>query len=110
MKIIVLLLFITLSGYHLHGQLTGGRENSQKSPSVSEVGKLSGGIYSGDVNTFTGGHQSSIPLGSVSTLSGLGYTLELNRGSSFSFGSNEPKVKGLLYGDGWELNIPVITV
>lgn len=110
MKIIVLLLFIALTGYQVHGQLTGGRENSQKSPSMSEVGKLSGGIYSGDVNTFTGGHQSSIPLGSVSTLSGLGYTLELNRGSSFSFGSNEPKVKGLLYGEGWELNIPVITV
>ena len=111
MNVRLLSLFITLLvGHHVHGQLTGGRENSQKSPSVSEVGKLSGGIYAGDVNTFTGGHQSSIPLGSVSTLSGLGYTLELNRGSSFSFGSNEPKVKGLLYGDGWELNIPVITV
>ena len=111
MNVRLLSLFITLLvGHQVHGQLTGGRENSQKSPSVSEVGKLSGGIYSGDVNTFTGGHQSSIPLGSVSTLSGLGYTLELNRGSSFSFGGNEPKVKGLLYGDGWELNIPVITV
>ena len=110
MNVRLLSLFITLLGYQVYGQLTGGRENSQKSPSVSEVGKLSGGIYAGDVNTFTGGHQSSIPLGSVSTLSGLGYTLELNRGSSFSFGGNEPKVKGLLYGDGWELNIPVITV
>lgn len=93
-----------------YSQLTGGRENSQKSPSVSEAGSLSGGKYSGDVNIFTGEHQSTVPLRSVSTPSGLIFSLELTRGSSFSFGGNEPNVRGLLYGDGWNLNIPVITV
>ena len=110
MKIFFLSLFLLICGHAANGQLTGGRENGQKAPSASEPGKLSGGIYSGDVNIFTGEYQSSIPLGSVSTPAGMSYSLELSHGSSFSFGSNESAVKGLLYGDGWNLNIPVITV
>ncbi len=106
----LLLVSACVCSLYSHGQLTGGRENGQKAPSVSEPGTLSGGIYSGDVNIFTGEYQSSIPLGSLSTPSGLSYNLELSRGSSFSFGSNEPMVKGLLYGEGWSLNIPVVTV
>jgi hypothetical protein len=109
-QLLISLLLSSFCIFSTYSQLTGGRANSQKNPSASEPGTLSGGTYSGDVNIFTGEHQSSIPLGSVSTPSGLSYDLELNRGSSFSFGANESMVKGLLYGDGWSLNIPMITV
>ncbi len=96
--------FVTFS------QIIGGRNNSEMTPKVSEPAKISSGGYAGDVNLFSGAYSSSIPLGEVSTPGGLSYALSLNYNSSFSIGNTSPISKGIPYGDGWNLNIPTVSI
>lgn len=91
-------------------QVIGGRENSETVPQVAEPTELSGGGFVGDVNIMTGEFQASVPLGSVSTPAGLGFSLVLNHSSSFSFSQNQPMTAGIPYGDGWSPNIPTISI
>lgn len=71
-KIFLIVLLISTSAY---SQVIGGRENSESAPKVAEATQLSGGGFVGDVNVMTGEFQASIPLGSVSTTAGLGFSL-----------------------------------
>ena len=91
-------------------QVVGGRNNSEMTPQVSKPSELSSGVYSGDVNLFSGDYNSSIKLGAVATPSGLSYELSLNYSSSFSIGSTMPISTGIPYGEGWNLNIPTISM
>jgi len=93
-----------------NSQVIGGRGNSEMSPKVAEPTKLSGGTFSGNVNTATGEFNAAIPLGSVATPAGLNFSLALNYTSSFSFGVVRPMTAGIPYGDGWSPNIPTISV
>lgn len=105
----LIFLFCTLSFYSF-SQVIGGRNNSEMTPTVSEPANISSGGFSGDVNLFSGAYSSSIPLGSVSTPGGLSYALSLNYNSSFSVGNTSPISKGIPYGDGWNLNIPTVSI
>src|SRR5690606_21790454 len=100
----------TLSFNISHSQILGSRENSQSSPKVAEASTLSGGTFTGDVNTMTGQYNASIPLGTVSTPGGLSYNLNLEHNSSFSLGPNIPVSSGIPYGEGWSLALPTISV
>jgi RHS repeat-associated protein len=79
-------------------------------PTVSKPAELNAGGYTGDVNLFSGGYSSTIPLGKVATPGGIAFGLELNYSSSFSIGATAPISKGIPYGDGWNLNIPTISI
>ena len=103
------LLSIFLSNYST-SQILGGRDNSEMMPKMAEPTELSGGTFSGDVNNMTGGFSATIPLGSVGTPSGLGFSLSLDHSSSFSFSYNRPMTAGIPYGDGWSPNLPTISV
>jgi hypothetical protein len=106
---LLIFIFISLSS-NSFSQILGGRSNSESSPKLAEPTKLSGGIYSGDVNIMTGEYNSTIPLGSVATPGGLKFDLNLQRSSSFSISPNLPSVSGIPYGEGWDLAIPTISV
>ncbi len=108
-RIIILLLAMTASIFSF-SQVVGGRENSETTPQLSEPTKLSGGGFVGDVNVMTGEFQASVPLGTVTTPAGLGFSLTLNHSSSFSFSQNQPMTAGIPYGDGWSTNIPTISI
>ena len=91
-------------------QVDGGRDNSEMTPKVAEATELTGGTFTGDVNTMTGEFSASIPLGTVTTPAGLGFTLTLNNSSSFAFSQTQPMTAGIPYGEGWSPNIPTISV
>ena len=105
----IITLFCVLS-FHSFSQVIGGRNNSEMTPTVSKPSELSSGVYSGDVNLFSGDYNSTIQLGSVATPSGLSYELSLNYSSSFSIGNTMPISTGIPYGEGWNLNIPTISI
>jgi len=94
----------------LFSQVVGGRGNSEMTPTVAEPAKISSGGFSGDVNLFSGGYGATIPLGSVSTPGGLSYSLSYNYNSSFTVGATPPIATGIPYGEGWNLNIPTVSV
>ncbi len=105
------LLFSTLFIINFHfSQVIGGTGNSQMTPKIAEPSKLTPGSFKGDVNLFTGEYNSSFPLGTVSTPSGLNFTLTYNNSSSFIVGGNVQLTSGIPYGDGWNLNLPSISV
>lgn len=105
-----LALFIGSSSSIGYSQIVGGRTNSEQQPKISEATKLSGGGFTGDVNHMTGEYNGNVTLGTVSTPSGLSYSLSINYNSSFSFSTNMPMTAGVPYGDGWSPNIPTISV
>ncbi len=88
----------------------GGRGNNSPSPQEVKAAELTKGAYNSDVNLFTGGLSTSYTLGTVSTPSGLSYTLSMSYSSAFSVGDNAPLCKGIGYGEGWNLNLPTISV
>lgn len=105
------LLFVFLLGINLSfAQVVGGRENSEMIPQAAKATELSGGGFVGDVNIMTGEFQASVPLGSVSTPAGLGFSLSLNHSSSFAYSQNQPMTAGIPYGDGWSPNIPTVSI
>ncbi|MCH2229808.1 MAG: RHS repeat-associated core domain-containing protein [Crocinitomicaceae bacterium] len=106
---IVLFLLVGLISLKANSQIVGGRSNGEMTPKVAEATKLTGGGFSGDVNVMTGGFNASVPLGSVSTPSGLSFSLSLDYNSSFAIGNTKPQISGLPYGDGWSPNIPTIS-
>ncbi|MBD3636316.1 MAG: RHS repeat-associated core domain-containing protein [Crocinitomicaceae bacterium] len=106
---LILMSFIISSKSAL-SQVVGSRDNSGLTPTNVEASQLSGGGYSGDVNVFNGTYSSSYPLGTVSTPGGLSYSLKLNYSSSYSAGESPSVCSGIPYGEGWHVNIPMITV
>lgn len=94
----------------LHAQNVGGTNSNQSTPKEVKAAELSKGAYTSDVNLFTGTMSTSYDLGTVSTFSGLSYNLQLNYSTTKTVGNNPSIVRGISYGDGWNVNIPSISV
>ncbi len=92
------------------GQMSGGVGSSMSTPHEVKPTELAAGPLRGDVDLFTGKYNASYPLGSVSTPGGLSFSLDLNYSPTVVGGSIPNLVNGLPYGEGWDLNIPTITV
>src|SRR3989344_4003327 len=97
----ILLFSLLLLAGNIYSQVVGGRGNNQSSPKEVKASELSKGAYTADVNLFTGALSTSYTLGSVSSPSGLSYTLSMGYSSTFSGGDNAPVSKGVPYGEGW---------
>lgn len=98
--------FINLS----FSQAVGGRGNGQSSPSETKASEVNAGGFSGDVSLFTGTYNTNYALGTVSTPSGISFTANMSYSSTFSSGDNPPHVSGVPYGEGWNVDIPSISV
>lgn len=109
MRTTLFIVFLFVNTF-IFSQVVGGRSNSESTPKVSESAKISSGGFAGDVNLFSGGYGATIPLGSVSTPGGLSYSLSYNYNSSFTVGVTPPVATGIPYGEGWNLNIPTVSV
>lgn len=90
-------------------QIIGSTESGNVAPKEAKAAELTTGSYDGNINLFTGTYSGSYPLGSVSTPQ-FSFDLNLNYGASFVTGDNPPVVKGIPYGEGWNVSIPTITV
>lgn len=91
-------------------QVVGGSGKGQQVPHEVKPAELSAGEFSGDVNVFSGIYSSSFPLGTVSTPTGLGYTVSLNYGGTFGGGNTPSFMSGIPYGEGWQVSTPSISV
>jgi len=110
MKKIALFILAAFASTFSYCQEIGGRENGQSSPKEVKPSELTKGAYTSDVNLFTGGLSTGYKLGSVSTPSGLSFTLNINHSSTFTAGDNVPVAAGIPYGEGWSLDLPTVTV
>jgi len=106
---LVVFLFLSLI-FSLQAQIIGGRANGQQTPKEVGATGLSKGAVSGDVNLFNGTYGSSYSLGTVSSPGGVSFSLGLSYSSSFASGDNLPNTSGIPYGEGWNLDIPMISV
>lgn len=59
-------------------------------PKETQAGSVVSGGVSGDVNMFTGTFNAAYDLGSVTTLSGLSFSLSMSYNSTFASGDNVP--------------------
>ena len=91
-------------------QIIGGRGNGQNAPAEVKASEVSAGGFSGNVSLFTGTYNSSYNLGTVTEPSGLSFTATMTYSSAFSAGDNQPFVSGVPYGEGWNVDIPTISV
>ncbi len=91
-------------------QMAGGNFSGQAAPKEVKASDLSKGAYTSDVNLFNGTMATSYDLGTVSTPSGLRYNLQLTHSSVKSVGGTPLVVAGIPYGEGWNLNVPTITI
>ncbi len=91
-------------------QITGGGNPSQPTPKTPEKVSITEGAVKGNVNVFNGLYQTSQTLGTVSTPTGLSYTLTMSYQSAVVTGDNAPFMSGIPYGEGWNLDIPSISV
>ena len=103
----VILFFVCSNSF---AQVTGGRSNSDATPSVAQPSTISSGGFSGDVNLFSGAYSASIPLGATSTPGGLSFNLSLEYSSNYNVGATPPITTGIPYGEGWNLNLPTISI
>ena len=111
MKRIILLITVFWAYYTaLDAQMLGGNENGQSPAQEVKASDVTSGGVSGDVNLFTGTFNSSYPLGSVSTPSGLSYGVSLSYNSTFAAGDNLPQSTGIPYGEGWSLGVPTLSI
>jgi hypothetical protein len=99
--------FLTILG---NAQLVGGRGNGESTPKEVKPASINAGGFSGDVSLFTGTYNSSYSLGTVSTPTGLSYSVNLSYSSSFSAGDNLPHTSGIPYGEGWSMDMPSISI
>ena len=107
-----LILTLCLKAYDqgLSAQTIGSTTSNQEAPSEMKAHTLTPSIASGDVDLFSGTYSLSVPLGEVSTPAGLSFALSMNYSPSAS-GTASPTVQdGIPYGQGWNLNIPSISV
>ncbi|MEM1322811.1 MAG: RHS repeat-associated core domain-containing protein [Bacteroidota bacterium] len=91
-------------------QLIGGRGDGQPSPSEVKPTAVTAGGFSGDVSLFTGTYNTSYHLGTVTHPSGLSYTANLSYSSTFASGNNLPHTSGVPYGEGWTVDLPMISI
>ena len=95
---------------HTQAQIMGGTAPGQQLPHTVEPADLAGSSFGGDVNLFTGTYAANYSLGSVSTPGGLSLSLNLSSTSRTTAGNNAPLTQGIPYGEGWNLNLPTISV
>lgn len=108
LKIISILLFI--AQVSIAQIINGDRSNGQGSGKEMKPDEITARSLQKNVNLFNGTFNSSYDLGAVCTLEGLTYSLSLSYSSQFSGGDNVPVTSGIPYGEGWDINIPRITV
>jgi RHS repeat-associated protein len=106
----ILLLLLATNYLHLQAQIAGRSGNSQNPGKEVKTESITSGSLANDVNLFTGTLNTSYTLGSVKTLSGLSFTASLSYNSSFSSGDNMPHLSGVPYGEGWGLDVPMISI
>ncbi len=94
----------------IQAQIIGGRDNGVSTPKEVEASKVTAGGFSGDVSLFSGTYNSSYALGTVSTPDGLSFSATISYSSSYSTGSNQPHSSGIPYGEGWNLDLPSISI
>ena len=109
MKQLLIFLLLVLTPFAFT-QVIGGHDNSNLIPSSAKASPLSAGNIAGDVNVFTGDYNTSVPLGSVSTPGGLNYALSLNYSTTYTAGTSPMVASGIPYGEGWDVNIPTISI
>lgn len=90
--------------------MTGGVGAGSSTPEPVKAHELAPTYLTGDVDLFTGRYSASYPLGSVSTPGGLGYSLLLQYSPTFVMNELPSSMQGIPYGEGWDLNLPTITV
>lgn len=108
-----LLAALVLSGLftNLNAQMAGGRDNNSIAPGTSvSASELTGGGISGDVNVMNGAYSSSYSLGSVSTPGGLSFNLNMGYSAAFASGDNPSVATGIPYGEGWDVDLPRVSV
>ncbi|MCC6459489.1 MAG: RHS repeat-associated core domain-containing protein [Saprospiraceae bacterium] len=111
MRLFLITIALWISAHaELHSQITGGRGNGQSAPAEVQATPVTAGGFSGNVSLFTGIYNSSYNLGTVAEPSGLSFTATLSYSSTFSSGDNLPYVSGVPYGEGWNVDIPTISV
>ncbi len=110
-KLIVVCFAFSIFSQEIFSQSIGSRNNSDIAPGTTvSPAKLTGGGLVGDVNVFNGSYSTSYPLGSVSTPGGLSFSLNLSYSATYSTSNTVPVSTGIPYGEGWNLNIPTISV
>ncbi len=112
-RLLAFILVSTLAGLvknHLSAQMVGGTFSGQSAPKEVKASELSKGAATSDVNLFTGTMATGYDLGTVSTPSGLSFNLQLSHSSTKSVNSNPLVVAGIPYGDGWNINVPTISI
>lgn len=79
-------------------------------PATVKPSNLQIGGYVGDVSLLNGTYSSSYTLGSVTAPGGLSFTAQIAYNSTAVRGGAMPLLSGVPYGEGWDLNIPKITL
>ena len=111
MKKLIVFSAVFFFSLNVFSQVIGGFQNKDIAPGTTvSPAKLTGGGLVGDVNVFTGTYSNSYSLGTVSTPSGINFSLNLNYSPSYSTGNTIPVSTGIPYGEGWNLNVPTISV
>lgn len=108
-RVLFLVLFIAIGNF-ASAQYIGGTANGDPTPREVQAAELSPGALQGDVDLFTKTLALSYPLGSVSTPSGLSFTLNTSYQSIYSSSNTQPALTGVPYGEGWSLDVPTISV
>ncbi len=101
--------FLTCS-LSLEAQIIAGGEAGQVPNTEIKASGLPSENLSADVNPFSGGLNMSYSFGTVSTSDGLSFELSMSYNSSHTIGSTEPYSSGIPYGEGWDLNVPTISI
>ncbi|MEC8738317.1 MAG: hypothetical protein VXX63_00380, partial [Bacteroidota bacterium] len=94
---------------HANAQISTSSANGNST--TTKISSLNEGKQNlGEVDLFTGAFQSHYTLGTVRTPSGLSFTLNLNNSSTVNLGHSQPYVGGIPYGEGWNLDVPYISI
>jgi RHS repeat-associated protein len=105
-----ILLILCIGASPAYSQLVGGTENGQTLPREVKPANITEGMVDGNVNLFDGTFNYTYPLGTVSTPQGLSFSLQLSYNSSFIAGTEQPLTSGIPYGEGWDINVPSISI
>lgn len=103
-------LFCVLLHFVATAQTVGGHAAGQSVPQPVQPTALGPGPVAGDVNLFSGGLGISYQFGSIATLSGLAFPIELGWQSPTLAGFDADPLSGVPYGEGWSLTNASITV
>ena len=106
----LIVLCLVLMAFSVQSQIIGSSFNGQAASTEVKASEISAGGISGDVNVFSGTLNTDYSLGTVSTIDGLSFTARISHSSTFSAGDNMPHISGIPYGEGWNINVPTITV